>query len=416
METLLKDAKKVEQKQDVTDEAEGEIEGDEVMNAVADATYAERLTSAMDYIRDNASEYLSKTGLETYSPKFLSMIDNLQDPDYVGLHLVYSQFRTLEGIGLFTMALEENGFVRFKLKRSAAGVWDIDIKEEDMGKPTFALYTGTETDDEKKLILKIYNGYWDDIPTNISARLREIANNNNMGEIIKIFMITSSGSEGINLRNTRYVHIMEPYWHPVRVEQVIGRARRICSHKELPDRLQTVEVFVYLMTFTQEQIKSEDSIELKQKDLSKREPKVPLTSDEALYEISSIKEEITNQLTVAIKEAAIDCAIYSNSSKEGLHCLSFGEPDNTSFAYNPNVEVDQLDTVAAINKTKITWTAKPVTIYGIKYASRQVKENLYNVYDLASYKKAVDEGGDPILVGTLEIKPGGKKVFNTLVT
>ena len=45
-----------------------------------------------------------------------------------------------------------------------------------------------------------------------------------MGEIIKVFMITSSGSEGINLRNTRYVHIMEPYWHPVRTEQVIGRA------------------------------------------------------------------------------------------------------------------------------------------------------------------------------------------------
>ena len=60
-------------------------------------------------------------------------------------------------------------------------------------------------------------------------------------------MITSSGSEGINLRNTRFVHIMEPYWHPVRTEQVIGRARRICSHKNLPIALQTVEVFIYLM-------------------------------------------------------------------------------------------------------------------------------------------------------------------------
>ena len=56
-----------------------------------------------------------------------------------------------------------------------------------------------------------------------------------MGEIIKVLMITSSGSEGINLRNTRYVHIMEPYWHPVRMEQVIGRARRICRHKDLPE-------------------------------------------------------------------------------------------------------------------------------------------------------------------------------------
>ena len=94
---------------------------------------------------------------------------------------------------------------------------------------------------------------WDDIPTNIASQLQQISNNNNMGEIIKVFMITSSGSEGINLRNTRYVHIMEPYWHPVRSEQVIGRARRICSHKDLPEKLQSVNVFIYLMTFTKEQ-------------------------------------------------------------------------------------------------------------------------------------------------------------------
>jgi SNF2 family DNA or RNA helicase len=160
---------------------------------------------------------------------------------------------------------------------------------------------GTESAEEKEIIRNIYNGDWDAVPTNISSQLREIANNNNMGEIIKVFMITSSGSEGINLRNTRYVHIMEPYWHPVRVEQVIGRARRICSHKDLPPELQSVEVFIYLMTFTQEQIKSGDSIELKLKDLSKREPKIPLTSDEALYEISSIKEEVNTQLINAIK-------------------------------------------------------------------------------------------------------------------
>ena len=67
-------------------------------------------------------------------------------------------------------------------------------------------------------------------------------------------MITSSGAEGITLKNTRFVHIMEPYWHPVRMEQVIGRARRICSHQDLPEELRTVKVFLYLMTFTKEQL------------------------------------------------------------------------------------------------------------------------------------------------------------------
>ena len=72
---------------------------------------------------------------------------------------------------------------------------------------------------------------------------------------IKVLMITASGSEGINLKNTRYVHIMEPYWHPARSDQVIGRARRICSHQQLPSELRTVEVFLYIMIFTEEQIK-----------------------------------------------------------------------------------------------------------------------------------------------------------------
>ena len=409
--------KKDDNAQDVNVEDEGEVEGDAMLNALGDTGYQARLDSAINDVKEHSDEYLSPEGLATYSPKFLHMLENIQDPGFSGLHLVYSQFRTLEGIGLFAMTLEQNGFTRFKLKKSSSGVWEMDIDEEDQGKPTFALYTGTETSEEKEIIRNIYNGSWDYIPTNLASQLKEIANNNNMGEIIKVLMITSSGSEGINLRNTRHVHIMEPYWHPVRTEQVIGRARRICSHKDLPLSLQTVEVFIYLMTFTEKQAKSDESIELKLKDLSKRDPKVPLTSDEALYEISSIKEELNSQLIRALKETSIDCAVYSKGNKEGLQCISFGEPDNKSFAYNPSIDQDQIDTVAIINKQKIAWTAKSVKIYGVEYAARKMKENLYNVYDLASYRKVEEMGeGDPILVGTLEIKDNGKKVFNTLIS
>ena len=315
------------------------------------------------------------------------------------------------------MTLEQNGFAQFKIKKSSSGVWELNIQEEDHGKPTFALYTGTESAEEKEVIRNIYNGNWDALAPSLTSHLKEIANNNNMGEIIKVLMITSSGSEGINLKNTRYVHIIEPYWNPVRAEQVIGRARRICSHKDLPLELQTVEVFIYLMTFTKQQVESDDSIDLKRNDLSKREPKVPLTSDEALYEISSIKEELSSQLTKAVKETSIDCAIYSKNNKEGLQCISFGEPKKGDFAYNPSIDQDQVDTVATINKQKTTWKAVPIKIRGIDYAGRRMKETFYNIYDLESYNKVRETGqGDPILVGTLDVKPDGKKVFNTLVT
>ena len=83
-----------------------------------------------------------------------------------------------------------------------------------MSKPSFALYTGTESVEEKEIIRNVFNGDWDKVPSSLSSQLREKNINNNLGEIIKILMITSSGSEGITLKNTRYVHIMEPYWHP----------------------------------------------------------------------------------------------------------------------------------------------------------------------------------------------------------
>lgn len=395
---------------------EGIIEGDDILNAVGDNDYKRRMGDSLRELRTRASEYLTPEALKLYSPKYLAMLENIIKPEHPGLHLVYSQFRSYEGIEVFSMVLEQSGFARFKIKKNSASGWVLDIHEDDWGKPMYALYTGTEEKMEREIIRKIYNGAWNEIPQNIASELREISNNNNMGEIIKVFMITSSGSEGINLTNTRYVHIMDPYWHPVRIEQVIGRARRICSHKNLPEALQTVEVFIYLMTFTKKQIESDDSIELNLKDVSKLIRNRPITSDEYMYEIASIKEKLNQQLIHAIKETAIDCVIYSKKSKENLHCLNFGEPNNKSVSYHPSIDDDQTDTLATINKRKIEWSGIEVTIQGVKYISRKLNPKLYNIYDYESYMTAVSSGrGEPRLIGTLEINEKGQKSFKTLV-
>ena len=108
-----------------------------------------------------------------------------------------------------------------------------------------------ETVEEKEIMREVFNGNWDNIPSSIREYITSIpvrGMKNNLGEIVRVFMITSSGAEGIDLKNVRWVHITEPYWHPVRIKQVIGRALRICSHKDLPPELQTVNVFMYLMT------------------------------------------------------------------------------------------------------------------------------------------------------------------------
>lgn len=331
MTDIIKEGKKVETKQDIGDGREGEIEGDEILDEIGGTTYKERLNAKIEEMTEHSNEYFTPEELEKYSPKFLHMLENIQDPEYTGLHLVYSQFRTAEGIGLFTHVLDKNGFTQFKIKKNNLGIWEINIDEVDEGKPTYALYTGTETAEEKEIIRKIYNGEWESIPDSIANELKKKYKNNNMGEVIKVFMITSSGSEGINLKNTRFVHLMDPYWHPVRSEQVIGRARRICSHKDLPRELQTVEVFVYIMIFSDAQLKSDEAIELKKHDLSKSLPKVPITSDQYLFEISELKSKLTGQLTEAIKESAFDCHIYSNGK-----CVNFQDVTIDKFTYEPD--------------------------------------------------------------------------------
>ena len=408
---LLKEAQREEMRQDLDANQEGEIEGDEILDKIGGVDYKEKLEAAFNYIKEHPSEYLTPEALETYSPKYLNILENIKDTEYIGLHLVYSQFRTMEGIGVFTLVLDNNGFTRFKIKKNSLDVWELDIHEDDRGKQTYALYTGTETTEEKEIIRLIYNGEWDQIPENIARELKKIANNNNTGEIIKVLMITSSGSEGINLRNTRYVHIMEPYWHPVRSEQVIGRARRICSHEGLPKKLQTVEVFVYLMIFSPEQLKSDDAIELKRHDLSKSIPHVPLTSDQFLYEISEIKANLTSQLTNIIKESAFDCYIYSNGK-----CVNFSNPSDNKFSYVPDYSQQENDTTVQANKIAIEWVGNPITIGDVEYVSRRISDKMLYIYDKNSYLQAMTNPEIiPLQIGTLEINEKGQKVFKTIV-
>jgi hypothetical protein len=388
--------------EDANDRTIDELEGDEILEKMgANSEYKRLINEALDFLKKYKQKYLSLDALRKYSPKFLTMIENIEDPAHPGLHLVYSQFRSMEGIGIFALALEANGYAPFKIARTSVG-WDLVTSEEDMGKPHYALYTGTEDAEEREIIRNIFNGDWKYIPNNIAAKLRTISNNNDMGEIIKVLMITSAGSEGINLRNTRYVHVMEPYWHPVRVEQVIGRARRICSHQGLPPEFRTVEVFIYLMVVTQKQLDSEFGIELKLKDRSNIEPFLPQTSDEKLFEISTIKENLTDQILRAIKSSSIDCITHSKSNiKEGIVCLSFGDVPVSKFSYNPNLEQDQNDAIADINKKVNDWDVKEITIpsTGKKYMLRLDTNELYD-YDSVMQSKLIP-GIRPVLLGKL---------------
>ena len=367
-----------------------------------DDSYDTRICQALRFLKKNSAQFLSKESLKMYSPKFLKILENIENVDNVGLHLIYSQFRTLEGIGILKLILEEAGFVEFKIIKGRGVGWRI-ANPKKLGRPSFVLYTGTESAEQKEIIRNIFNSEWNKVPTNIVEQLLIHANNNNHGEIIKIFMLTAAGAEGISLKNVRFVHITEPYWHPVRIEQVIGRARRICSHHALPEEERNVTVFKYLMTFSKDMI-SDDilSIELRLHDVSRLQKGKPLTSDEALYEISNIKESINKQLLTAIKESSMDCLLYSRvGGKEKLACFTMGGADYNLFTYPPSISETESDKAADLNKRTIKWKARIFKAQDNRYAAKKITPKKYELYDLESYNAGVS-----VLKGYLTL--GGK--------
>jgi hypothetical protein len=220
------------------------------------------------------------------------------------------------------------------------------------------------------------------------------------GEVIKILMITASGAEGINLRNVRYVHITEPYWHPVRTEQIIGRARRICSHIDLPEELRTVDVFLYVMRFTARQIAqdNDESLNIRMHDKSKTDGTTPMSTDQSLYEISNIKERITRQILTAVKESSFDCMIHANAgAKERLQCYSFGVgADEEKLAYQPNIEGEVDDKTRKLNESEKKLTLRKLVVNGKEYAE---DADTHIIYDFELYKMGnlVERGRRTIL-------------------
>ena len=82
---------------------------------ISDDSYETRIQNSIDQLKARSNEFLTIDKLDQYSPKFLEMYNNIVDKD--GLHLIYSQFKTLEGIGIFKLVLEANGFAGFKIKK-----------------------------------------------------------------------------------------------------------------------------------------------------------------------------------------------------------------------------------------------------------------------------------------------------------
>lgn len=271
-----------------------------------------------------------------YSPKFAKIIEHIHASP--GKSLVYSQFRSIEGIGILRLAMIANGFVEVQIEKKSK--WRI-INEEEVLDPKYdgKRFIVFDTDREKaNILLQLYNGIYNNIESDMTLKA------NLRGEMFRTFMITQSGAEGISLKNVRTVLITEPFWNSVRIDQVIGRAARAGSHIELPKDEQNISVYIFVATFTRKQLK--DNFSLRSLDNE-------LTSDAHILQIAQKKDDIIQTFLNNLKTASVDCRTNAYLNKMGVSCYSFPIPiEVDDYAFVPDINIDQEPNTKRIVRTR----------------------------------------------------------------
>jgi hypothetical protein len=284
---------------------------------------------------------------------------------------VYSQYRSLEGLGVFAAVLDANGFQPYKVIRKQ-GIWEEDPAMKK-GVPSYAMFVGGTSDkdkEEREIYRQIFNqSYSDTFPATLKDSIKD--------HKLCVFMASSAGAEGITLANVRNVYVMEPYWNPSRIEQVIGRAIRICSHSRLPIPDRTVKVQLYMSVFSPEQTTSNEGpniVSIRRNDMSLKryegtEPRETfMTSDEFLYEVSYEKGRIIKNISHLLKQAAVDCEIHRklhSREKPVIQCLRFDTTAKSDdSAYKPNYINEEKDTLYMRNVVRKSRRLQIVRVKG----------------------------------------------------
>lgn len=138
---------------------------------------------------------------EDLSPKVAAIADRIADSK--GKALVYSNYID-SGVAPLEKALKQKGISSVRL-------------------------TGGMSDRDRAQIVRDYNN-----------------------DKFRTLIISSAGGEGLDLKKTEQIHVMEPHWNDEKINQVIGRGVRYKSHEGLPPDRQHVDVYKYVSVFPDE--------------------------------------------------------------------------------------------------------------------------------------------------------------------
>jgi len=226
------------------------------------------------YYKKGYENYLAPENLGNVAAKMKKICEFVATSE--GIVIVYSQF-AWSGIVPMAIALEHIGFQRYGGNNILNRTANTTIKNTTFDGIPFPNYCILSTDPHL-MGTGSSSAAIDKLVKTVNAQ------NNIHGEKIKVILMTKVASEGLSFRNVREVHIMDPWYHMNRIEQVCGRAIRTCSHTDLPLEERNITIFMHVTS----------------------------EADIRAYKISARKLKETQEVENLIRDSAVDCNLLIN--------------------------------------------------------------------------------------------------------
>ena len=211
-----------------------------------------------------------------------------------------------------------------------------------------------------------YSEFHGDIEMSIRMRNIDVFNTpeNKYGKSIKFILLAPAGAEGIQLFNIRQIHVLDPYWNDVRIEQLIGRGIRQCGHKNLPMEERKVDVYRY-------------------KAIRENEKR---TTDQDVEALAKEKQTLIDSFLKSIKETAVDCELFKshNMIDESYNCFQFNEKSlfdqYIGPAFKEDIEYDIKINNGLNSDNSDIKRIKVIKIEGVEKIAEETYENKKNYW------------------------------------
>jgi hypothetical protein len=252
----------------------------------------------------------SQENIGNYSVKIQKICEMIKKTK--GIILIYSQWIDA-GLVPMALALEEMGFARYGTESYTRSLFKdppteaIDAvtmkskkemnmetgKEPNVPKSTSKIPEDSGTFQPAKYMMITGDVVFS--PNNeADLKYLNLPKNKN-GEFVKVVLISKAAGEGVDFKNIRQIHVMEPWFNMNRIEQVIGRGVRNLSHCNLPFEERNVEIYLHGTLSISSSIPEE---------IGEKE-----TADLYIYRLAEQKSIKIGKVTRLIKETAVDCIL-----------------------------------------------------------------------------------------------------------